>query len=169
MYIMYPILEDAFLRYPMRKKVAELLLKQGMRVDKNGTIYSGEVEMSPAKIARTLKVDRRVVLETASMIAEHEELLGIFNALIPVAKISNVAKHLGFEVIVVEAEPHAVGIVSKVTKIIADSNIQIRQIIADDPDIYPTPKLTLILEKRLPGKAIVRLREIREITKISIE
>lgn len=168
MYIMYPILEDAFLRYPMRKKVAELLLKQGLRIDKNGKIYSGEIEMGPAKIARALKIDRRVVIETASMIAEHRELLGIFSALMPVAKISGVAKNLGFEVIVIEAEPHAVGIVSKVTKIIADSRITIRQIIADDPDIYPAPKLTVILEKRLPGKALVKLREIKEITKISI-
>ncbi len=168
MYIMYPILEDAFLRYPMRKKVAELLLRRGLRVDKNSSIFCGEVEVSPAKIARAIKVDRRVVTETAQMVADTKELLGIFEGLEPTALISGVARNLGFEVLIIEAEPHTKGIISRVTGIIAENGITIRQVVADDPDIYPNPKLTVILEKRLPGKAIVKLREIRDIAKISI-
>ncbi len=168
-YIMYPILESAFVRYPMRKKVAEVLLGYGLRVDKKGIIYCGEIEMSPAKIARALNVDRRVVLETAGMIAEVPELLGIFSGLLPKAFIGGAAKNLGFEVLVIEAEPHAIGIVSKVTKIIADSKIVIRQVMADDPDDYPNPKFTVVVEQRLPGEALAKLREIKDITKISIE
>ncbi|VVC03900.1 Uncharacterised protein [Candidatus Bilamarchaeum dharawalense] len=166
---MYPILEDAFLRYPMRKKVAELLLKYGLRVDKSAKIYCGEIELSPAKIARSLDVDRRVVIETAQMISEVKELFGIFDGLVPKAFISGVAKHLGFEVLEIESEPHSVGIVSAVTKIIADARISIRQIVTDDPDIYPTPKLTIILEKKLSASALVKLRELKNIKKISIE
>ena len=166
---MYPLLEDAFLRYPMRKKVAELLLKYGLRVDKKAVIYCGDIELSPAKIARSVNVDRRVVIETAQMIAEVNELLGIFNGLVPKAFISGVASHLGFEVLEIESEPHAIGIVSAVTRIIADAGISIRQIVTDDPDIYPTPKLTIILEKKLPAMALVKLRELKNIKKISIE
>lgn len=168
LYIMYPILEDAFLRYPMRKKVAELLLKYGLRVDKSAKVYCGEIELSPAKIARSLGVDRRVVIETAQMIAEVKELQGIFSGLIPKAFISGVARHLGFEVLEIESEPHAVGIVSAITKIIADAEISIRQIVTDDPDIYPNPKLTIILEKKLTAFALVKLRELKHINKISI-
>ncbi len=167
-YIMYPILEDAFLRYPMRKKVAEIMLMQGLRVDKKGRIYSGNIEMSPVKIARALDVDRRVVLETAAMIADVPELFGIFESLAPTSFIRGVARHLGFEVLEIEAEPHAVGIVSAVSKAIADAKISIRQIVSDDPDIYPNPKLTIVVEKRLPGSAIAQLRGLKQIRRISI-
>lgn len=169
MYIMYPILEDAFLRYPMRRKVAELLLRQGMRVDKNGNIFCGSVEASPVKIARAVGVDRRVVLETAQLIRDVPELFRIFEGLEPTAYIRGVAKHLGFEVIEIEAEPHAKGIVSSVTAIIAGAGISIRQLVCDDPDIYPNPKLTIVLEKRLPPDAFMKLRELKDIRKLSIE
>ncbi len=165
---MYPILEDAFLRYPMRKKVAELLLRQGMRVDKNGRIFSGDIEISPVKIARALGVDRRVVLETGQLICDVPELFGIFRALEPTASIRGVAKSLGFEVIEIEAEPHARGIVSSVTAIIADARISIRQLVCDDPDIYPNPKLTVVLEKKLPPAAFLRIRELKNIARLSI-
>ena len=169
MYIMYPILESAFVRYPMRRKVAELFLKQGFRVDKKAGIFSGSIEISPVKIARALGVDRRVVLETAQLIADVPELFEIFEGLSSTASVKGVAKHLGFEVLEIEAEPHAVGIVSSVTAIISEAGISIRQIISDDPDIYPKPKLTLVLEKRLPGSALVKIREINGIAKLSME
>ena len=167
-YIMYPILEDAFIRYPMRKKVAELLLKYGLRIDRYAMIYCGIFEVSPAKIARSLSVDRRVVIETAQMIADVPELFSIFSGLTPTALITNAAAALGFEVLEIEAEPHAIGIVSKVTTIISDARIAIRQIVADDPDIYPNPKLTIIVQKKLPGSVIVKIRELKNIKKISI-
>ncbi len=168
LYIMYPILEDAFLRYPMRRKVAEILLRYGLRVDKNGRISCGEIGISPAKISRALGVDRRVVVETAQMISDVPELLAIFDALVPKAFIRGIAKHMGFEVLEIEAEPHAVGITSAVTALISKAGVSIRQIVTDDPDIYPNPKMTIILEKRLPGPALIKLRELKNIKRISI-
>ena len=165
---MYAILESAFVRYPMRKKVADLFLRRGLRLEKNRKIFCGEIEISPVKIARALDVDRRVVIETADLICSVPELFEIFAGLQPTSSIKGVAKHLGFEVLEIEAESHAVGIVASVTKIIADSRISIRQIVSDDPDIYPNPKLTLVLEKRLPGTALAKLRELK-IRKLSIE
>jgi predicted regulator of amino acid metabolism with ACT domain len=168
MYIMYPILEDAFIRYPMRRKVAELLLRYGLRVDRKARIFCGEVGISPAKISRALRVDRRVVVETAQMIATVPELQAIFGDLVPKAFIRGVAKNLGFEVLEIEAESHAVGVASAVTAVIAQAGVSIRQIVTDDPDIYPNPKMTIILEKRLPGQALVKIRELKSITRISI-
>ncbi|MEW6722142.1 MAG: regulator [Candidatus Micrarchaeota archaeon] len=165
---MYPILEDAFIRFPMRRKVAGLMLQQGMRIGKKGGIFSGEVEVSPVKIARALGVDRRVVLETAQMIRDVPELFGIFGSLAPTAYIRDVAGHLGFEVIEIEAEPHAIGVVSEAASIIAKAGISIRQIVSDDPDIYPAPKLTIVLEKRLPGEALAKLRNLKAIRRLSI-
>lgn len=166
---MYPILEDAFLRYPMRKKVAELLLKYGLKIDDKARIFCGIIEISPAKLARALDIDRRVVLETAQLIADVPELHAIFGGLAPTALITGAAHGLGFEVLEVEAEPHAIGIVTQVTGLISDAKISIRQVVADDPDVYPNPKLTVIVEKRLPGSVLVKLRELKDIKRISIE
>lgn len=166
---MYPILESAFSCFPMRKRVAETFLKYGLSVSREGDIYCGKIEMSPAKIARALEIDRRVVLETARMISAIPELQGIFGHLEPTAFIGKAARHLGFEVLLIEAEPHAVGIIGKATNIIADAKITIRQIVADDPDIYPNPKLTIVLEKRLPANALSKLRGLKEINRLSIE
>src|SRR5271157_1647071 len=82
-YIMYFIIEDAFLRYPLRKKVAELFLKYGLRIDAKGSIYCGGIGLSPAKIGRALHVDRRVVIKTAQMIASVKELSDNFSGLVP--------------------------------------------------------------------------------------
>lgn len=164
---MYAILDYAFVRYPMRKIVVDLFLRRGFRIDKKSRIFCGEVEISPVKIARALKVDRRVVIETAQMIASTPELFKIFEELQPTAFINKVAKHLGFEVLEISAEPHNIGTISSVTKIITDSKIVIRQLVCDDPDIYPEPKLTIILESRLPGVALSKMRDLK-IKKLSI-
>jgi hypothetical protein len=165
---MYKILERAFAESPVKRKIVEALLKYGLRVDERGKIFCSDIELSPAKMARALEVDRRVVIETGRMIARDDELYSIFSQLLPTAFIGKAAQKLGFESIEIRAEPHERGIVAGVSSIIAEENIGIRQIVADDPDIYPEPKLTLILERRLSGSAINRLRKVRGVREIVI-
>jgi len=166
--MMYKILDKAFQDSPGKRKVAEAMLRYGLRVDEKGRIFCAEIELSPAKMARALGVDRRVVIETGRSIANDDKLYGIFSQLLPTAFIGKVADKLGFESIEIRAEPHQKGIVAKVSALVADSGIGIRQIVADDPDIYPEPKLTLILEKRLDGATINKLRKIDAIQEIVI-
>ena len=165
---MYKMLERAFEDSPGKRKVAEAMLRYGLRVDERGRISCAEIELSPAKMARALGVDRRVVIDTGKMIAEDDELYGIFSKLLPTAFIGKVADKLGFESIEIRAEPHQKGIVARVAGIIAERGIGIRQIVADDPDIYPEPKLTLILERRLDGAVIDKLRRIKGVGEIVI-
>jgi hypothetical protein len=165
---MYKMLEKAFADSPGKRKVVEALLKYGLRVEEKGSISCAEIELSPAKMARALGVDRRVVIETGQMIARDDELYGIFSQLLPTAFIGRVADKLGFESIEIRAEPHQKGIVAKAATVVSDAGIAIRQIVADDPDIYPEPKLTLILEKRLEGATIDRLRRIKGVKEIVI-
>ncbi|MEW6328641.1 MAG: hypothetical protein AB1468_00845 [Candidatus Micrarchaeota archaeon] len=157
-----------FAGYPARRGVVEVLLRYGLRVTRDGKIYCAEIEIPPAKVARALGVDRRVVIETARSIADNAELLEVFSDLRPTAFIGNGASKLGFDVIQIEANSHAPGIVAAVSKIIANSGISIRQIVADDPDIYPTPRLTVITEKKIPGEIVVKLRKVKDIKRISI-
>jgi len=165
---MYKALEKAFEESPGKRKVAETMLRYGLRVDERGAIFCGEIELSPAKFARALGVDRRVVIETGRMIAEDDELYSIFSQLLPTAFIGRVADKLGFESIEIRAEPHQKGIVAQVAGVIAEKGIVIRQIVADDPDIYPEPKLTLILERKLDGATINKLRKLEGIKEIVI-
>jgi predicted regulator of amino acid metabolism with ACT domain len=165
---MYKMLERAFADSPGKRKVAEAMLRYGLRVDERGRILCSEIELSPAKMARALGVDRRVVIETGRMIAQDDELYSIFSQLLPTAFIGRVADKLGFESIEIRAEPHQKGIVASVSSIVAKRGIGIRQIVADDPDIYPEPKLTLILEKKLDGAGIDKLRKVKGVREIVI-
>jgi hypothetical protein len=165
---MYKMLEKAFADSPSKRKVIEALLRYGLLVDERGRIFCSEIELSPAKIARALGVDRRVIIETGKMIAKDDELYSIFSQLLPTAFIGRVAHKLGFESIEIRAEPHQKGIVASASAIIAERGISIRQIVADDPDIYPEPKLTLILERMLDGAAINKLRKIKGVREIVI-
>lgn len=160
--------EKAFAGSPGKRKVVEAMLRYGLSVDEKGRIFCSEIELSPAKMARALGVDRRVVIESGEMLAKDDELYGIFSQLLPTAFIGRVAHKLGFESIEIRAEPHERGIVAKVAAVVSQSGIVIRQIVADDPDIYPEPRLTLILEKRLDGATIDRLRRIKGVDEIII-
>ena len=105
-------------------------------------------------------MDRRVVIETAKAITKDDKLFHIFYKLEPRAFIGNAAKELGFDVIELRADPKKKGIVAGVTKVLADNNIVIRQVISDDPDLFPDPVLTIIIDGKLNANIIKKLREL---------
>ncbi len=166
---MYAKIENEFANFPARKIVVETILKYGLSVNKKGNIYCAEIELTPTKIAKALKIDRRVVIETAKQIAKNNELYEIFSTLRPTAFIARSARKLGFEVLEIEAEPHEKGIIKNITELISGAGINIRQIVADDPDIYPNPKLTIVLENALSGSIIEKLKQNKKIFRISFE
>lgn len=157
---MLRIIEDFFEHARGRKLVATEFLRLGLKVDGRGKIYVGNIEIPPAKIGRALGVDRRVVIETAKAIANDDKLLQIFYRLEPRAFIGKAAKELGFDTIEIRADPKKKGIVATVTKILADGGILIRQVISDDPDLFPDPVLTIIIDGKLNAKVIKKIKEL---------
>lgn len=157
---MLKLLEDFFSRAHGRKLVATEMLKLGMRVGSDATIYFGNIEIPPAKIARALKVDRRVVIQTAKDIASDTKLLQIFFRLQPRAFIGDAAKELGCDALIIRAEAKKRNIVSSVTKVLSENNILIRQIVTDDPYIYPDPVLTIVIDGHLNPAVIKKLKEL---------
>ncbi|MEK6972513.1 MAG: amino acid-binding ACT domain protein [archaeon] len=157
---MLRIIEKFFENARGRKIIATEFLRLGFKVDRKGRVFAKNIELQPAKIARALNVDRRVVIETAKEIAEDEKLLQIFYRLEPRAFLGNAAKELGFDAIEIRANPKKKGIVYAVTKILAEEGIVIRQIITDDPDLFPDPVLTIIIDGKLNSKVIKKLREL---------
>jgi len=157
---MLGILEKFFENARGRKLVAIEFLRLGLKVDGKGKIYVGSIELPPAKIGRALRVDRRVVIETAKAIAENDKLLQIFYRLEPRAFIGNAAKELGFDVIEIRADPKKKGVVAAATKVLADNGVNIRQVITDDPDLFPDPILTVIIDGKLSSRVIKKLKEL---------
>ena len=121
------------------------------------------------RIARALNVDRRVVIETARAIASDEKLLHIFFKLEPRAFIGNAAKEFGFDSIEIRADAKKKGIVAAVTKLLAEEGVVIRQIVTDDPELYPDPVLTIVIDGRLNSKLIKELKELDFAEKVMLK
>ena len=157
---MLQCLEERFAGQRAKLRVVSALLRIGIRVDKEGKLYCDAIELAPVKMARALSVDRRVIIETAREIAADPKLLAIFSAMVPIANVSRAAKYFGHDVIEIDADPNTTGLTAKVASILARHKVGIRQIIADDPDLYPEPKMMVVVDGHLPRKAVEELRAL---------
>jgi predicted regulator of amino acid metabolism with ACT domain len=52
--------------------------------------------------------------------------------------------------------------------ILTQNMLSIRQAIVDDPELSPEPKLTIIVEKKIPGELIPELLKIAGVAKVAI-
>ncbi len=137
--------------YPGRLRVAKALVELGLSV-RHGRIFCGEIEQSELKLARAVGVDREPV----------------FKGLKPAGPfLPNIARFLGYRVIEIYADPHTVGIVTEASSLISKEGIAIRQAVADDPDLTPEPKLTLVVERDPSGDAIQKMLKIPGVTKVA--
>jgi uncharacterized protein len=157
---MLQYLEERFAGKRAALRVVTTLLRLGIRVDAKGKLYCDSIELAPAKMGRAIGVDRRVVIETAGEIAADPKLFAIFSSLFPIANVSRAAKHFGHDVVEIDADPNTVGLAAKVTTILARHKVGIRQIITDDPDLYPEPKMMVVSEGKLPRKVVDELRSL---------
>lgn len=161
-------ISDRLTEYPGRQRVARALVELGLAIREGNAIYCGGIELSDVKIARYLGVDRRTVRDTAELIASDPELKPVFEKLKPAGPLlADIAKFLGYSVIEIYADPHTVGIIAQAAALIAQEEIAIRQAVADDPDLTPDPKLTLVVEKEPSGTTLQKLLKIHGVAKIS--
>jgi predicted regulator of amino acid metabolism with ACT domain len=83
--------------------------------------------------------------------------------------LREIAKHLNLgvvEITPVDARTH--GILANSAMILAKNGLSIRQAIVDDPELSPEPKLTLIVEKKIPGELIPKFLKINGVAKVSV-
>ncbi len=154
-------LEERFAGQRAKLAVVSEMLRLGLRVDKTGRLFCGNIELAPAKVARAISVDRRVVIQACAEIARDPDLFQIFSDLQPTANVGKAARLLGHDVIVIDADPQAVGVVAKVSGVLAKNSVKIRQIIADDPELYPEPKMQIVVQGKLSQKAAMGLRKLK--------
>jgi len=165
---MWSQISDRLTEYPGRQKVARALVELGLSIRQENKIFCGGIELSDVKIARYLGVDRRTVRDTAQLIASDPTLKLVFEKLKPAGPfLADVAKFLGYSVIEIYADPHTVGVVAQAASLVAQESIAIRQAVADDPDLTPDPKLTLVVEKEPSGTTLQKLLKIPGVAKIS--
>ena len=85
------------------------------------------------------------------------------------ASLKEIAKHLNLgvvEIFVVNAR--SPGILSSAAVILNTAGLSIRQAIVDDPELSPEPKLTFIVERKIPGELISELLKISGVAKVSV-
>lgn len=155
--------------YPERLNVARVLVENGLSV-RNGKIYLNEIEIPPVRVARVAGVDRRTVKETLNAIRANRELLLIFDGIRSAGhSLKEIAKHLNLGVVeITPVDARMPGILANSAMLLAKSGLSIRQAIVDDPELSPEPKLTLIVEKKIPGELISEFLKVKGIAKISV-
>jgi hypothetical protein len=155
--------------YPERLKVARVLVENGLSV-KDGKIYLNEIEIPPIRIARVAGVDRRTVNETINTIRSHRELRMIFEGLRSAGhSLKEIARYLDLGVVeITPVDARIPGILANSAMIIAKKGLSIRQAIVDDPELSPEPKLTLIVERKIPGELVPEFLKISGVAKVSI-
>ena len=155
--------------YPERLRVARVLVENGLSV-RGGKIYINDIEVPPVRVARVAGVDRRTVNETLEAIEANRELKVIFEGLRSAGhSLKEIAKHLGLGVVeITPVDARIPGILANSATLLAKKGLSIRQAIVDDPELSPEPKLSLIVEKKIPGELIPEFLKIKGVAKVSV-
>lgn len=166
---MWNDIKKHFEGHPERLKVVRVFVENGLSA-KDGKICLNTIDIPPVRIARVAGVDRRTVNETLKVIKANAELRMIFDEIRPAgASLKEIAKHLNLGVVeIVVVDPKAHGILATSATVLTKGGLGIRQAIVDDPELSPEPKLTLIVDKKIPGELISELLKIEGVAKVSI-
>jgi len=166
---MWSQIQNQLKEYPERLKVARVLIENGLSAQGN-KICLNTIEIPPVRIARAAGVDRRTVNETLKSIEENPELKAIFEEIRPAGhSLKEIAKHLNLGVLeITPTNARHAGILANSAMTLNRAGLSIRQAIVDDPELSPEPKLTLIVEKKVPGELIPELLKIPGIAKVAI-
>jgi len=149
-------------------RVARLVIELGLRVY-GGEVYIGPLKVTLTSIAKALNVDRKTVREAVKILSTDEKLGPILSKIRSAGAFLNEAsKILGYTLVIVEADSHMPGIIAGITKIIADAGRSIRQIMAEDPDLFPEPKLYIVIDGKIQEDLISEMLKVRGVKKVSI-
>jgi hypothetical protein len=167
---MFEEIMEKFADSPSQQAVIRLLLERGFSVNDDGRVVSGGIEIPNTGIAREIDVDRRVVDATTDAILEDEQLRRIFQNISAIPSLMNLAPVLDLTVLTVHvADADEPGIVSRVTGIIAEAGISIRQTISEDPEFTDDPRLYIVTDGDLPGGLINEIRALPFVQKIELQ
>jgi len=167
---MWSNVKRQFSRQKVRLEIARKMIELGIRTGGDGRLYVRDVEIPFSALARAVGVDRRVVKQTIGQIKKTKILDELFSSMTPVgASLVPMAAKLGFHTLVIEADPRAAGVISAVSKVLADHGVVIRQALAEDPEMSPDAKLTLVVEGNLSGDLMDQLEQLLLVKSITVK
>jgi len=169
MMYMWSVLLQKFKKHPAQQKVLRVLFERGFQVNDDGKVTSGKIEIAHTQLAKEAGVDRRVVDSTTETIISDELLRKIFQNVQSIPFLPEVAPLLGLGVIIITPDnATSTGILSKVSTVVTDHNISIRQAVSDDPFFTSEPRLTIITDSKVPGSIVEELLALDSVKGVSI-
>lgn len=166
---MWSRVSEQFTGQKVRLEVARKMLEYGIRVSIDCRLFIGDLAVEYSALARDVGADRRVVKQTAQQIRGDEFLFSVFSRITPTgASLVPVISRLGYSALVIEADPRAAGVISAATGALARHRIVVRQALADDPDMNPDAKLTLVVEGHVPGDVIDELNSLETVRSVTV-
>jgi hypothetical protein len=157
---MWDRLRPYFKGFPAQEKVAQLMVRNGLRVGSEA-IYSGDIALSDSAIARAAGVDRRVVTATVQTILRTPALFDFFQRLTPTCHLKDIATLMHWGAIEILPDNAArPGILAGVASVIAEAGVSIRQVVVDDPEIIDDPRGFIITEAPVPERLLPRIKAV---------
>ncbi|MFX0108625.1 MAG: amino acid-binding protein [Candidatus Hodarchaeota archaeon] len=156
---------------PQRLRVAQAIVRHGFNIEGAGVVKCGDIRIPLKALGDSLGIDRRTVRATTEDICQNEVLCEFFKRLQPAGpSLEKVREVLGYGVVTIYVEsPQNAGILSEVTSIIAGYGISIRQVLAEDIEIYEEPCLKVITHEPLPGRVIENLAAVKGVSRVIID
>jgi len=166
---MWPRIRAEFERQVVRPTVVKKMIECGMRVGDDLKVYVGDVEVDYQAISNATGVDRRVVKQTVEQIRKSPYLHSIFSKTRPLGtSLVDLVAVLGYSAVVVEADPESPGVMAGVAEILSRHGMVVRQAVAEDPEMVPEAKMTLVVAGRLTGPALEELNGLKVVRSIKI-
>ncbi len=166
---MWPRIKEQFARQVVRPDIVRKMIECGMRVSDDEKLYVGDVEVDYTAVARAVDVDRRVVKQTAEQIRKNRYLYSIFSKTRPMgASLVDLVSVLGYSALIIEADPKSPGVMAGVAEILSRHGMVVRQATADDPEMVPDAKMTLVIEGHLSGQALEELNALKNVKSFKI-
>jgi hypothetical protein len=166
---MWSNIRKQFRRQIVRPDVVRKMIECGMRVSEDDKLYVGDVEQDYSAVARAVDVDRRVVKQTVEQIRGNRYLYSIFSKTKPFGtSLVDVVSVLGYTAVIIEADPRSPGVMAAVAEILSKHGTVVRQALADDPEMVPNAKMTLVVEGQLTGEAMVELNRLKLVKSLKV-
>lgn len=166
---MWTNVRKQFDRQVVRPEIVRKMIACGMRVSDDEKVYVDDVEVDYTAVAKALGVDRRVVKQTAQQIRRNRYLYSLFSKTRPLGtSLVDVVSQLGYTAIVIEADPKSPGVMAGVAEILSRHGMVVRQAVAEDPEMVPDARMTLVVEGQLTGQAMEELNGLPVVRSIKI-
>ena len=169
-------MDREFGRSESQYKVVLTLLNHGLSIriternlERRVRVYLGDIEIPYKSLARACGVDWRTIKSALDRISRNPFLRDFFENMENAGPfLRGVVDKLGYRCIVIETKIDRPGIIAYVTRLLADKNVNILQVIAEHPLISSPPKLHIIIEGEVPGEVIPQILKHEAISKVSV-